>query len=290
MAIAMLNYNSEYGSFVPANTSYPVPNVPAAFRTNYNPVQLSWMFGLLPYTEQNGVFSEFLAAYNTPTATAASLTQLGVPIKIYYCPADPQGLLIYLNAPDDNLGYGGAIPIAMTDYAGIAGIDIFDNKGVLPTGSFTGVQIMQITDGASNTLMIGEHPFCGPPQATGTAFTAYKSWQNNNTSFDEVGMYPILPDGNRSDNTLGVKNTGKRVTANLQGAACSTSTTGYFFGQGPNNPLNFCSFSYLYSCHTAGANFALCDGSVRFVSYTISTTTLSNAATIAGGETLGSDW
>jgi prepilin-type N-terminal cleavage/methylation domain-containing protein len=44
------------------------------------------------------------------------------------------------------------------------------------------------------------------------------------------------------------------------------------------------------SPHTAGMNVALGDGSVRFVSQGVSTTTFWYACTPNGGETLGSDW
>jgi prepilin-type processing-associated H-X9-DG protein len=46
----------------------------------------------------------------------------------------------------------------------------------------------------------------------------------------------------------------------------------------------------MYSCHIGGANFAVADGSVRFISYAINPATLQGAATIANGEVPGSDW
>ena len=44
------------------------------------------------------------------------------------------------------------------------------------------------------------------------------------------------------------------------------------------------------SHHPGGVNGLLADGSVRFVSDSISLTTWRAAATINGGEVLGSDW
>jgi prepilin-type processing-associated H-X9-DG protein len=44
------------------------------------------------------------------------------------------------------------------------------------------------------------------------------------------------------------------------------------------------------SPHTAGINVGLADGSVRFVSGGISTSTWWFALTPSGGEVLGSDW
>jgi prepilin-type processing-associated H-X9-DG protein len=44
------------------------------------------------------------------------------------------------------------------------------------------------------------------------------------------------------------------------------------------------------SRHTNGVNVCLCDGSVRFVTNSISLATWRAAGTIQGGEVLGSDW
>jgi prepilin-type processing-associated H-X9-DG protein len=44
------------------------------------------------------------------------------------------------------------------------------------------------------------------------------------------------------------------------------------------------------SAHSGGINVAMGDGSVRFVSQGVSTTTFFYACTPAGGETLGPDW
>jgi prepilin-type processing-associated H-X9-DG protein len=44
------------------------------------------------------------------------------------------------------------------------------------------------------------------------------------------------------------------------------------------------------SGHTGGANAALADGSVRFVSTSMSVATIIAAATRSGGEALGPDW
>jgi prepilin-type processing-associated H-X9-DG protein len=54
-------------------------------------------------------------------------------------------------------------------------------------------------------------------------------------------------------------------------------------------PAN-CNGGIASSPHTGGINVGLGDGSVRFVSGSISTTTWWSALTPAGGEVLGSDW
>ena len=44
------------------------------------------------------------------------------------------------------------------------------------------------------------------------------------------------------------------------------------------------------SFHTNGVNLALCDGSVRFVSYGISISTWRALGTMCGGEVIGNDF
>lgn len=56
-----------------------------------------------------------------------------------------------------------------------------------------------------------------------------------------------------------------------------------YFGAGPLNVGNDCSFNQLWSNHTGGGNFAMGDGSVRFISYSASAL-LPALATRAGGE------
>jgi len=55
-------------------------------------------------------------------------------------------------------------------------------------------------------------------------------------------------------------------------------------------PVTNCNHFKASSPHTAGMNVAMGDGSVRFVSQGISTTTFYFACTPRGGEVLGSDW
>jgi prepilin-type processing-associated H-X9-DG protein len=45
-----------------------------------------------------------------------------------------------------------------------------------------------------------------------------------------------------------------------------------------------------YSFHTAGCNFGMCDGSVRFIRESISIRTFARLVTANGGEVIGNDF
>jgi prepilin-type processing-associated H-X9-DG protein len=62
-------------------------------------------------------------------------------------------------------------------------------------------------------------------------------------------------------------------------------------GPTPNScPLNCTNDSEFYGFHTGGCNAVFADGSVHFLSQSMSLCTLAALVTRAGGEVLGSDW
>jgi prepilin-type N-terminal cleavage/methylation domain-containing protein/prepilin-type processing-associated H-X9-DG protein len=279
MALAAHNYADST-----TNQTFP----PAA-AGNGNSLYQSWMMLILPYVEQGALYNEF-ANNNYSSA--------GSPVTTYYCPSDPSGMLV-----DASPEYGAGGPAAMTDYVGIAGRNLLDDNP-LHIGVFSGtslsctpVRIVAITDGTSNTLMIGEKPFIPPPPGGSKNNTQFNTWYNEQVNGiwlgHAMGIYYESYIYNWSDSTSGIQDTYPKVYINLQGENCDTGVFGvvpYLFGQGPNKPSNFCSYNYLYSGHSNGANFAFADGSVRFVNYSVDSTTLLAAATIAGGEVNPGDW
>jgi prepilin-type N-terminal cleavage/methylation domain-containing protein/prepilin-type processing-associated H-X9-DG protein len=216
-------------------TGWPAPN---PLPQGTNPARAyGWMWVILPYIEQSEVY-----AGGSPAAF-----NYAAPISIYRCPSEPRVDLI-MNG------------FLMTDYVAISGVDYLDGKGVISNmGQFTiGPQkIQSISDGSSQTLLIGERYF---------STDGYWGW-----AFETDGI----------DEAAGVASTWEWYSTDQNGAPCANPP--YLFGGGPNNPANPCSFNYLYSLHTGGSNFAFCDGSVNFLSYRASSI-LPALATRAGNE------
>jgi prepilin-type N-terminal cleavage/methylation domain-containing protein/prepilin-type processing-associated H-X9-DG protein len=122
--------------------------------------------------------------------------------------------------------------------------------------------IVGITDGTSSTLMVGERP-----------------------------AYPDLPEAgycgawvySEMDSALGLPNTKQWcATEDANGHSCPGGKQWF----GPGSSANYCDSQHYWSLHTGGGNWLFCDGSVRFLSYSIGTAIQAALATKAGGEVI----
>src|SRR5262249_53676002 len=157
----------------------------------------SWMALILPFVEQDNLWNQANQwAQTDPVAgttawngnswywwpwgdfwTAWSNTKtpnpaLGTVVKLYICPSEIRNL----GAEPINWGYGGpADAIAFTEYLGVNGLSgdlgsAPDPSGTVPPPDYSGILVesdygrgrkvnfASVSDGSSNTLMIGERP------------------------------------------------------------------------------------------------------------------------------------
>ncbi len=212
-------------------------------------LELSWMGFILPYVEQDALWVATEQAFRVDRRAFHVPPHVGyrTVVKVYVCPADGR-LLVPLT---DNFG----VTAAYTSYVGIAGATTRD--GVL--GRFPGVRFAEVTDGTSQTVMVGERP---PPNSllAGRWYTPSQdsSW----------GMYRG-PEGSMLVLTLPW----------LTDPQCGGFVYSFSYGRLDND----CDRYHLWSLHPGGANFAFVDGSVRFLDYS-ATAVLPALATRAGGE------
>ncbi|HEY3787788.1 MAG TPA: DUF1559 domain-containing protein [Urbifossiella sp.] len=203
----------------------------------------TWLYQLTPYIEQNAVFQAPLDA--TVTASA---------IKGYYCPSKRQPT-VYSNG-------------ARSDYAGNGGYDMDEvgKRGVLvrqwstltmpagtpPTQTRT---MADLTDGLSNTVMVGEKQ-CNPT-VFGTAGGDNEPWENSGWDQDHVRFGYELPqsDDLHPDSTQ------------------ATFWSDRFGGS-----------------HPGGVMVVLTDGSVRFIKYSIDATSWLNLCLINDGQVITADY
>jgi prepilin-type N-terminal cleavage/methylation domain-containing protein len=179
----------------------------------------------------------------------------GLPIPLLWCPSAPvdmsQGYM------DPSFGLRG-----MTSYLASTGRNWLDYSTGGDTGviglypSRKGVKIPEITDGTSNTLLCGERP----PQTS-----LYYGWWTY-VDCDSL-MWAIIPVPVAWD------------TADDNKTPCNFPA---IFSPGRSD--NRCHDHHWWSGHINGGNFALCDGSVQFLSYDAGPVIVPAMATRAKGE------
>jgi prepilin-type N-terminal cleavage/methylation domain-containing protein/prepilin-type processing-associated H-X9-DG protein len=276
-ALAVHNFENTY-QFFPYN--------------NYGYSQ-SWMTIILPYIEQGNVYNldpMWAGNYNTQPAGAVSYygTQSATIIPTYLCPSDPKGSApVYRRyAPTDYVaitgltayGVGGSNVIDVNGFLSDPGTEgiiqgIFNNyPGISDApGSSPQVTIAGITDGTSNTVMIGEKP--PPPDRYEGSWEGF--WSEAGMGVAGTDIWATQTGSIIAAGDAGMKGPGK------SGSPCPMPS--YF---GPGNPNDYCSYNHLWSNHTSGANFAFGDGSVRFISYNVNYQIILYLATRNGGEVI----
>lgn len=208
----------------------------AATPPNHN----GWMVEILPYVEQQTVYMVF--QNNNWSASIGGQ----LPVKLFYCPSETQSFPILIPSLNNDCG---------TDYVGVAGLNYTDGLGIINTKRAT--PVAAITDGTSNTVMVGERP---PIPSTGWGrYSAY-----GNGSISAARATDVLCNNDQNGNP------------------CAPPP--YLFGGGPLTTYNPCSINQMWSCHPGGCNFMIGDGSVRFIEYSASLI-MPALATFAGGET-----
>jgi len=281
IGLALHNHHDSKGSFPPGGMQ--TGNNGTVCYTN-------WAVEILPFVEQEALYKQYNQLVVNTHATNLAVGQKRVPT--YECPSDR--LAGQLEAPAT--GPGSGQQWMHGSYRAVSGIivtnvgwgcwDTFEpnywpagelfsstSKGVLhgtgaayngvpaqTGGTAPGVGVMggpetmaSVRDGTSNTLLVGELTFNDVTRRA--TFWGYTYASYNQSSISDESS-----------------------TLNNSYNACA-STPGNKYGD------QMCKRGF-GSNHTNGMNFVMADGSVRFVSNSVSIPILRAAATIQGGETL----
>jgi prepilin-type N-terminal cleavage/methylation domain-containing protein/prepilin-type processing-associated H-X9-DG protein len=274
IGLALHNYHDSQGMF-PPGVSYPSfpPQTPYFY--------WSWLAMILPYVEQQGVFAQadawartgdfwktekppyywwpwgaFWLGGNPPPNPA-----LSVLIKTWKCPGDQRQTYGFTDIPD--FPPNGCL-VGLTGYLGVGGIqgdEVYEglgpSRGILYWTSQT--KIADVIDGLSSTLMVGERP-----PSTDMEY----GWWFAGAGYDGSGVGDVI---------LGVQC--YRYAAAL-GCPQSKANPGLQYGQFVND----CDQVHFWSPHQTGSNFLYADGSVHYLTYSITEQVLIALATRDGGE------
>jgi prepilin-type processing-associated H-X9-DG protein len=190
-------------------------------------------------------------------------------VKVLLCPSDAlPDLVFHFNDPllpryAWAYGYYGR-----GSYGGNAGRRSFGGGGPTLDGIFfqdSSIRLADVTDGASNTLLLGERSHRDPEYDRYTSASA-PVWYPLNIFGVWAGVF-ATSGGSRPHHLLSAP-----VPINYQMPPSSGSA---------EMASRLCAYG---SGHPGGANFAFADGSVRFLSDSIPLETLQALSTRAGGE------
>ncbi len=282
IALAMHAYHDQVGTFPSGNM--------AKDDGTWLGTWFGWHVFILPQLEQKNIYDAINVSF--PCGFPQNTTvQLSV-INAYICPSDPIGGTLRVTPSQDDFGTAPSMA-APTCYVSNVGdartgsaFDSNSNDPATPAGwpgwplpitlgckgTFRGVfgdcsngraiRIAEITDGASNTLLVGE----GSPNQN-----AYLTWSSAEASFS-TSTIPINWVTSLKDNQV-----------DSDGTKCSIMVYGL---NAPHCYYNIAYIAGYKSYHPGGANFAIADGSVKFIKQSVSTRVFTALSTRAGGEIL----
>jgi prepilin-type N-terminal cleavage/methylation domain-containing protein/prepilin-type processing-associated H-X9-DG protein len=265
IALATVNYETTFHSF------------PLAFNLQYYPGYAGGIFpygtgsyadgfgplvGLLQFLEQVPIYNAI--NYGMGPYVAANSTVFGTSISTFWCPSDP---LISTQLSETAVGFDGStMTLRYTSYAGNLGTLVYfptvgdpnfkaklqANKGIffyigtpsrLPgtIGSISPVRIAQVSDGASNTFLFGEHPHGrNAPANVNNDIYRWNWWVSGD--YGDATFSTFFPP-NYFQQDLGQQFLGGAVSAFRSNDFVMTAG----------------------SFHPGGANFAFVDGSIHFI-------------------------
>jgi prepilin-type processing-associated H-X9-DG protein len=266
-----------------------------------SPVQIgqqSWAPGLLPYLDQ-------ATAYNLGTGwdtkanwwdstnsnpgpyagqTCSNRQIAAIPLAVMMCPSTPGGPRYEdkPNSPETKYGHCGdyftptglhldinnSLPAAQafSTTADLRGALAIYNASTNPQNT-----VAKITDGTSNTIMLGE---CAGREDV---------WRKRTMTKLDYGAGNIRARGGAWSTNDNVYTIGQRITTNY---GPGTSTIPGNLAINNSNEYGHC----FYSFHEGGANFVFADGSIRLLSENMDLMVLGSLVTRTGGEVVSGDF
>jgi prepilin-type N-terminal cleavage/methylation domain-containing protein/prepilin-type processing-associated H-X9-DG protein len=263
LALAAHNYNDAQGTLPMGTLTMVDPVVNASFPDELLPggqfESLSLFIAMLAAVDQQPMYNAY--NFSRSTYTAANMTLAATGLSVLWCPSDG-GVAGSRSLTEAHADVPVSAKVCYSSYAGSVGtwfVRLPDpHSQANLNGMFrmnSGVDLSEVIDGTSNTILLGEraHGMLSEPD-----LLDYHWWFDGfeaDTLF--CALFPINPEEKIDD-----------LTNEYMGSAYVSSASSY---------------------HPGGAQFAFCDGSVRFLKDTITSwpidedTELPIGVTLVGG-------
>lgn len=268
IALAIANYTSRHNALPPGyETIY------SALLQNEIGPGWGWASMILPDLEQQSLHDAIV--FETPMPSATMSTARLITLKVFLCPSDSMPLS-WTATDSETWMYGGhvystSLPIcdvAGANYVGVFGIS---EPGVTGEGVFfrnSYMPLTAITDGLSQTLMVGERA-TNVQQGRATA-----TWTGAVPGAD---IWSCAPNPFDPDSGTCVQESGSGMILGHTGE-----------GHGPGDP--FGDINQFSSQHGRGCFFAFCDGHVQYLHKEMTYSVYTALSTRNWGEIISNDY
>ena len=299
LALGLHNYENTYGVF-PPGASMDGPEVSGIPRAGAEP-RAPWTVAILPYIEQQARYDlfnqdqQFFTMWSCSTCSPSSTNRSAAqPRNIAFeCPSDPNSN--NANANNNYFGIQGGCsplptgrPFAFTPNSeGCLQGDPFFKGYVAVSGPLhvnSKVKIATIQDGTSNTFLIGESRYMQTNNGfVGGIWWTWASGMNMAWGTHPIGDNRAAEDGNKYRYKVLLAAT--VYQPNILPYNVSEKNEKSPGGSADNGGDYMTRYSGSY--HTGGAYFALCDGSVQFISDSIEQAVFQQAGRMSDGQPVG---
>lgn len=290
LGLALHNYHDTFLTFPPGGVSSVTSGAPYQ--------GWGWNTMLLPYMDQAPLYNQFNFSNSMQVTITAQPTLMATQIGALRCPSDVgQNIVNFVNVAP-------TVPAAVTpgatqtnmfgrsNYLGVVGWSITPVnpsgllQGVPPqTANYRGifganskVNIGAMTDGTSNSIVIGERY---SPNAGGAAGAiqpiGHGVWAGCGDPANVDGLASIFGDTAATTN----------LAPNASATALASGATSYRINGNNNGTASRGQTSGFGSLHVGGCHFLIGDGTVRYISENIDTTIYRNLGSINDGNPIG---
>lgn len=240
IGLAMHNYESSFKKFPasfyrywPHSTATPTAGTPG----------WGWGVMILPFVEQGNLYNQLNVSTQALDGTPAIKALAQTPLSVYRCASDPGPAL---NPNRGNYATSSYIAVfgALYDQAApSAGALVYGSRANEGTGMFSansGVRFGDISDGTSNTVMVGER--CLGPNGVRSGTGVLRDYTG--------GIWAGIPKDATSNVNNHVSLCGEKAGVDARFRKINSRDS--------NNSLA--------STHTGGCQFVFADGSIQFIS------------------------